>query len=223
MTGAQVTAHGHDVRPVAAAAATLALAAAAWVVALRRMDGMDMGVATELGSPGFFLAAWVPMMAAMMLPGALPAISRSVRADGRRRGAAWFVVSYLAVWAAVGLAVFVLYRPHGTVAAGVLTIAAGAYEFTPFKRESRRRCRHVHSGLALGRYCVGSSIGLMAVLLALGAMSITWMAVVAVVVLGQKLLPPAPALDLPVALALIVLGIVVIVDPGSIPGVTPTM
>jgi hypothetical protein len=28
----------------------LALAAAAWVVAVRQMDGMDMGVATELGS-----------------------------------------------------------------------------------------------------------------------------------------------------------------------------
>src|SRR6266542_2388711 len=50
--------------------ATLGLAAAAWVVAVRQMTGMDMGVATELGSFGFFAAAWVSMMAAMMLPGA---------------------------------------------------------------------------------------------------------------------------------------------------------
>ena len=34
----------------AALAATLGLAGASWVVALRRMNGMDMGVATELGS-----------------------------------------------------------------------------------------------------------------------------------------------------------------------------
>ncbi|HKV67297.1 MAG TPA: hypothetical protein VJN72_04350, partial [Gaiellales bacterium] len=51
----------------AAAGATLALAAAAWGVALHRMSGMDMGTATELGSPAAFAAIWVPMMAAMML------------------------------------------------------------------------------------------------------------------------------------------------------------
>jgi NAD(P)-dependent dehydrogenase (short-subunit alcohol dehydrogenase family) len=60
---------GARTAPTAAAlAATLGLAAAAWVVAVRQMDGMDMGVATELGSLAFFVAAWVPMMAAMMLP-----------------------------------------------------------------------------------------------------------------------------------------------------------
>jgi hypothetical protein len=66
-----------------AVTATLALAAASWVVALHQMDGMDMGVATELGSFAFFVAAWVPMMAAMMLPGAVPAVSRFIRTDGR--------------------------------------------------------------------------------------------------------------------------------------------
>ena len=59
-----------------AGAATLALAAASWVVAVEEMRGMDMGVATELGSLTFFAAVWVPMMAAMMLPGAAPAVSR---------------------------------------------------------------------------------------------------------------------------------------------------
>jgi hypothetical protein len=34
----------------AAPTATLGLAAASWVVAVQQMDGMDMGVATELGS-----------------------------------------------------------------------------------------------------------------------------------------------------------------------------
>jgi len=48
----------------AALAATLGLAAASWVVAVRQMNGMDMGVATELGSFGSFLALWVSMMAA---------------------------------------------------------------------------------------------------------------------------------------------------------------
>ncbi|MGD0064192.1 MAG: hypothetical protein ABSB76_12220 [Streptosporangiaceae bacterium] len=54
----------------AALTATLGLGAAAWVVAVWQMNGMDMGVATRLGSFAFFVAVWVSMMAAMMLPGA---------------------------------------------------------------------------------------------------------------------------------------------------------
>ena len=186
----------------------LGLAEASWVLAVRQMSGMDMGAATELGSLGFFVAAWVPMMAAMMLPGAVPAAWRFVRATGGALAVPFFAGSYLAVWTLVGLAVYALYRPHGAAVAGALTIGAGVYELTPLKRHCRRRCREsVHSGFEFGLYCVGSSIGLMVVLLALGAMSITWMAVVAVLVLAQKLLPPRTAVDLPVALAIIGVGI----------------
>ena len=52
-------------------ASTLGLEAAAWVVGAQAMDGMDMGVATELGSFGSFVGLWVTMMAAMMLPGVI--------------------------------------------------------------------------------------------------------------------------------------------------------
>jgi predicted metal-binding membrane protein len=184
----------------------LGLAEACWVVAVQQMSGMNMGTATELGSLGFFVAAWVPMMAAMMLPGAVPAAARL-------RGALAvpsFAASYLAVWTAVGLAVYAVYRPHGVAVAGALTIAAGLYELTPLKRHCRRRCREtVRTGFEFGVYCVGSSIGLMVVLLALGAMSVTWMALVAVLVLAQKLLPPRTAVDVPVALAIVGLGILV--------------
>src|SRR5919198_2523728 len=191
-------------------AATLGLAAACWVLAARRMSGMDMGPATELGSFAFFLAAWVPMMAAMMLPGALPAASRALRATGRVLSVPLFAGSYLAVWTLVGLAVYAVYRPHGSAAAGALTIAAGVYELTPLKRDCRRRCRRtVRSGSQFGLYCVGSSIGLMLMLVALGAMSVTWMAVVAALVLAQKLLPPRASVDVPVALAIVGLGILV--------------
>ena len=54
---------------MAALAATLGLAAVCWVVSVWQMTGMDTGVATRLGSLGFFAAVWVAMMAAMMLPG----------------------------------------------------------------------------------------------------------------------------------------------------------
>jgi predicted metal-binding membrane protein len=191
---------------------TFGLAGACWLVALRQMSGMDMGSATELGSLAFFLAVWVPMMAAMMLPGAAVAVSAFVRARGSTVAAPLFVGSYVAVWALAGLAVYALYRPHSAAAAGALTIAAGLYELTPLKRECRRRCRrNARSGFHFGCYCVGSSLGLMVMLIALGVMSVAWMSVVAALVLWQKLLPPRAAVDVPLALAIVAVGILTFV------------
>ena len=208
----------------AALTATLGLAAASWVVAVHQMDGMDMGVATELGSFPFFLTAWVSMMAAMMLPGAAPAALGGSRRSGRALAVPPFVGSYLAVWTLVGLAVYALYRPHGTAVAGALTIAAGVYELTPLKRYFRRRCREdVRSGVRFGISCVGSSVGLMVMLLALGAMSVAWMSVVAVLILGQKLLPPRASIDASLGLATVALGILAVLAPSAVPGLTQAM
>jgi predicted metal-binding membrane protein len=60
-------------------------------------------------------------------------------------------------------------------------------------------------------------------LLALGAMSVTWMAVVALLVLGQKLVPPSAVIDVLLASAIVSLGIVAVIAPSSIPGLTPPM
>jgi predicted metal-binding membrane protein len=208
----------------AALTATLMLAAASWVVALHRMSGMDMGVATELGSFPFFVTVWLSMMAAMMLPGAAPAVLRRARTTKPALAVPRFVGSYLAVWALVGLAVYALYRPHGSGVAGALTIVAGLYELTPLKRDYRRRCREsVRSGLRFGLYCVGSSIGLMAMLVAVGVMSVTWMAIVGVVILAQKLGPPVAAVDVPLALAIVGLGAVIVVAPDAVPGLMAPM
>jgi predicted metal-binding membrane protein len=205
-------------------AATLGLAVAAWVVAVRLMGGMNMGVATRLGSFGFFLALWVSMMAAMMLPGAAPAVVRSADDSGRAHAAPLFVASYLAVWSLVGVVVSVVYRPHGPFAAGAFAIAAGAYEFMPLKQHCRRRCREsVRSGFEYGLCCVGSSIGLMLLLVVLGVMSVSWMCVVAVLVLAQKLLPARAAVDVPLALGIVGLGVLVLVAPSSVPGLIPAM
>jgi predicted metal-binding membrane protein len=208
----------------AALAATLGLAAVSWVVSLRQMDGMDMGVATQLGSFAFFVALWVSMMAAMMLPGAAPAVLRCAHASGRVRAIPLFVGSYLAVWTLVGVAVYTLYRPHGSFAAGAVAIAAGVYEFTPLKQRFRRRCREsARSGFEFGLSCVGSSIGLMLLLVALSVMSVTWMSLIAVLVLAQKLLPANAAIDVPLALAIVGLGILIIIAPWSVPGLMPPM
>jgi predicted metal-binding membrane protein len=210
----------------AALTATLGLAAASWVVAVRQMNGMDMGVATRLGSFAFFVALWVSMMAAMMLPGAVPAALRRAHASGRVRAVPLFVGSYLAVWTLVGVAVYALYRPHGYLVAGAVAIAAGVYEFTPLKQRSRRRCREsVASGFDFGLCCVGSSIGLMLMLMlvALSVMSVTWMCVIAVPMLAQKLLPAKAAIDVPLALAIVGLGTLIIIAPSLVPGLMPRM
>jgi predicted metal-binding membrane protein len=208
----------------AALLVTLGIASASWVLAIRQMTRMDMGVATRLGSFRFFVVSWVLMMAAMMLPGAVPAVVRRAHAIGRARAVPLFIGSYLAVWTLVGLAVYALYRPHESVAAGVVAIAAGGYELTPLKQRCRRRCREsVGSGFEFGLYCVGSSIGLMLILVALSVMSIGWMILVSIVVLAQKLLPRRASLDVPLALAIIGLGILIIIEPSSVPGLLPTM
>jgi len=74
-------------------AATLGLAAACWATAAWLMNGMDMGVATRPGAFGFFAAAWVTMMAAMMLPGVAPAVARHARMTGKVRAALPFTGS----------------------------------------------------------------------------------------------------------------------------------
>jgi predicted metal-binding membrane protein len=219
----RATTSGRTAAAAAGLAVTLGLAAAAWVVAVRQMTGMDMGVATRLGSLAFFAARWAPMMAAMMLPGAAPAVVRRALADGGR-AVPLFVGSYLAVWALAGVAVYVLYRPHGTLAAGVAVIAAGAYELAPLKRHFRRRCREsVRSGGELGLCCAGSSAGLMLVLVAVSVMSVGWMAVITVLVLAQKLRPAKAIVDVPLALAIAGLGVLVIAAPAAVPGLMPPM
>jgi len=208
--------------PPVVLAATLGLAAGCWAVTAWLMDGMNMGVATRPGSFGFFAAAWVTMMAAMMLPGAAPAIARRARMAGGVRAAQAFVAYYLAIWALAGLVTYALDRPHGSLAAGAVVIAAGVYELTPVKQDFRRRCREdAGAGLGYGLCCLGSGAGLMAMLVALDVMSLFWMAVVAVLTCVQKLLPARAAIDVPVALAIFGLGLVVVYAPSLVPGLTP--
>src|SRR6266540_1011770 len=114
----------------------------------------------------------------------------------------------------------------GPYAAGGVIVAAGLYELTPLKRLTLRRCRSAphesafRGGLAHGLDCVGCSGALMAVLFVLGAMSLVWMAVVAVAIFAEKVLPRGPRLAPVIAVAVVALGIWVAVSPASVPGLT---
>jgi predicted metal-binding membrane protein len=214
-------------------------AVAAWAVTIDRMRGMDAGPGTDLGGIGWYLGIWVTMTAAMMLPSAAPA-ARQVAPLARRLPTLLFATGYLAVWTGYGLLAYGVFRAltsfnigwlawdrGGPYAAGGAIVAAGLYELTPLKRLSLRRCRSAphggnasRSGLAHGVDCVGCSGALMAVLFVLGAMSLFWMAVVAVAIFAEKVLPRGPRLAPVLAVALIALGIWVASSPANVPGLT---
>jgi predicted metal-binding membrane protein len=220
-----------------AALLLLGTAVVAWAVTVERMRGMDAGPGTDLGGLGWFLGIWVTMMAAMMLPSAAPAAQRVVRLASP---AVLFATGYLAVWAAFGLVAYGLFRlvtsfdagwvawdESGPYLAGALLVAAGIYEWTPFKQLCLRRCRSpepeprpLRSGLQYGLDCVGCSGGLMVALFALGVMSLFWMAVVAGVIFAEKVLLQGLRLSRLFAIALVVLGIWVALSPSSVPGLT---
>ena len=220
------TAVGTYVKPASTAGLILVigLAAASWVFSVHQMNGMDMGSATRLGSFSSFAVLWIAMMAAMMLPGATPAVLRRSNTGVWVRTVPQFIGSYLTVWAVVGVSAYALYRTHGTRGAGLITVAAGMYELTPVKRHFRQRCREEDlSGIRFGICCVGSSVGLMAMFLGLGVMSVAWMSFVALIACVQKLVPANAALDLPVAFAIIGFGLVILIAPSSVPGLLPAM
>ncbi|HET9120369.1 MAG TPA: DUF2182 domain-containing protein [Solirubrobacterales bacterium] len=138
------------------------LAAIAWVVTGDRMGGMDAGPGTDLGGLGFWVTAWVVMMAAMMFPSIAPMVVMHARLEEGRREkgestagtSALFVSGYLITWAAVGLvsyAIFAIGRSldlgflawdsGGPYLAGGVIVLAGIYQLTPMKDVCLRRCR----------------------------------------------------------------------------------
>jgi predicted metal-binding membrane protein len=54
-------------------------------------------------------------------------------------------------------------------------------------------------------------------------MSFAWMAAIAAVVLAQKLMPPKSVIDVPLGLAIVAIGILLVVAPLSILGLIPPM
>jgi predicted metal-binding membrane protein len=140
----------------------IGVALVAWVVTIERMDGMDAGPGTDLGTVGWFLGFWVTMMAAMMFPAVAPMAAVVSRvsagpAPGTSRAVgptAIFIAGYLVVWTAFGVVAYAAYRAidaadpgwlewdaQGPLVAGGAIVAAGAYQLTPLKRACLRHCR----------------------------------------------------------------------------------
>jgi predicted metal-binding membrane protein len=145
-------------RPEEAAAivALLGVASMAWLIIGRRMAGMDAGPWTDSGSFGFYIATWVVMMAAMMLPSAVPMVLVFSRLKRARSAptvtTSAFVTGYLVVWGASGLVAYAALKAgqagdilawdrSGQPITVAALVAAALYETTPLKTRCLRKCR----------------------------------------------------------------------------------
>jgi len=234
----------------------LAFAAVAWFYTVRRaetMSGMVTGLA-QIGSgmPGgialpVFLGMWLAMMVAMMFPTIGPMVLAH-RVVVRHRGEGWpptaaFVLGYLFVWTAIGLAplcaLLAFQNLPATVGssvwlhvvAGAILLVAGLYQFTPWKAVCLKACRSpfafilghdfgggrrsaFRAGVSHGAYCLGCCWALMSVLVVVGLMNLVWMAGLALIFLAEKNWRYGAALSKVAGVAVGLLGIAVIVDPG---------
>ncbi|MCA1835644.1 MAG: DUF2182 domain-containing protein, partial [Actinobacteria bacterium] len=75
-------------------------------------------------------------------------------------------------------------------------------------------------GAKNGAWCVGCCWALMAGLLALGIMSVTWMAIIAGLIALEKTLPWRQIASHGTAAVLLLLGALVFVAPSAVPGLT---
>ncbi len=141
----------------------LVLALVGWVVTDERMRGMDAGPGTDLGTLGFYVTAWVVMMAAMMFPSIWPMVLmyRRIQISKRERGkdapagaTAVFVAGYLLTWTGAGLVFYALlelgaallpeflaWDNAGPYVAGGVLVAAAVYQLTPLKDVCLSKCR----------------------------------------------------------------------------------
>src|SRR5215813_10803405 len=223
-------------KPMVATVLVLAVAAIAWAAMVERsrsmadMNGMNMG----LGPIESFAATWVVMMAAMMLPSAVPLVLEFARTAERRSG--WQVatgvlaLTYLGVWLIFGVVCYAIYTAlrmpwsNQPMVVGVALALAGVYSVSPLKRASQARCRELCAlhgplpfnlmrsaavaGVRYGLSCIGCSAALMVAMVLLGMSSIWWAVILGLVVLVYKLAPPLPMrYELALSAALVALGV----------------
>lgn len=182
-------------------------------------------------SPASFAARWAVMMAAMMVPGIVPAAVAS-RDDAWPYSSTGLVSGYLVVWIATGVVAFGALIALNSVATpsawlgrggGAMVVLAGGYQFSGRKRRLLQRYGEPDqitsgrgafgAGLSHGLRCVGASWALMAVLLVVGVMNVAWMAVIGAICLGEKVLTHRAVLATAVGLVLVALGLVLLAEP----------
>ena len=160
-----------------------------------------------------------------------------------------FAAGYLIAWTSVGVLAFAAATAGGRISGDVLAwgragrwvaaatlIVAAVYELTPLKDACLGKCRSplgfllgawrdgrsgaVRMGATHGAWCIGCCWALMASLFALGVMSVVWMAVVAGLIAFEKLIPSRRTATYATAGILLLLGLLLIAAPDTIPALT---
>lgn len=190
-------------------------------------EHLARGMATPQAGPWDFhdvaltAVMWIVMMVAMMVPSAAPVVLLHTTVMQRRKttGATsglWLLGGYLLVWTGFsllatgvqgGLHALVLLSPDLSLAdplvGGMVLVAAGIYQFTPWKHACLTHCQSPldflmthwregargawRMGLEHGLYCLGCCWALMLLLFVGGVMNLAWIAVLAAFVLLERI------------------------------------
>jgi len=197
----------------------------AWVYLLLggQMDVRMMAMPSQwsLEYAAIVFIMWEVMTVAMMLPSAAKTILLTTKLDNQQttliaaRGTGEFVVGYLAVWLAFGLAatgaqwaldeagLLSAMAVSDNIWAGCLLIYAGIYQLNLLKQACLTHCRAPQdfldrhwrrdgpllTGLRHGLFCLGCCWMLIGLLFVGGLMNLACIAVIAVVILVEKTLP----------------------------------
>ena len=164
---------------------------------------------------------WFAMMTAMMVPTVWPWVSAFNRLGGNTT---LFSGGYAAAWLFYSLAAAAIQMllPHElprALTASIL-LTAGVFQFAPLKRACLMHCRNpltyflVHwrngaagsfgMGMHHGLFCVACCWALMATTLAVGIMSIWWMAALAAVTFAEQVMPFGEHIRKGVGIALLI-------------------
>jgi predicted metal-binding membrane protein len=208
--------------------------------------GMTMAMPWTAADVVFTFLMWTVMMVGMMAGTAAPVLLLfgAARAGPGERGVPLAVLmfgfGYLTVWvgfsACAALAQWALHQaamlsPAMSTSsprlAGVILIAAGAYQLTPFKGACLTQCRSplgflmtnwrdgsvgaLRMGVRHGGYCLGCCWALRCVLFVVGVMNLAWVAALSVFVLMEKIGPAAAVVARAAGAVMIIAGILVAV------------
>jgi predicted metal-binding membrane protein len=138
-------------------------------------------------------------MVAMMLPTAAPFFVAYGRSSRRASSTGIVLAIYVAVWAAIGAASYLVMSrampPSGLWVAAVAVLFAALYALVPWSRRGRAQCQEmcrtpagdpVRGGLTYSANCVACSAGVMVAVVIIGMSNLALMAAAAAVLLLLK-------------------------------------
>jgi predicted metal-binding membrane protein len=208
--------------------------------------GMSADQPWTLGTAFFNFAMWTVMMIGMMAGSAAPMLllfagAQAGRSERRLPSAALlFGLGYFIVWtgfsALATLAQWTLHQAAMLSPAmktssprigGLILIAAGVYQLTPWKIACLQHCRTplgflmthwrggrvgaIRMGIAHGAYCLGCCWALMSVLFAVGVMNLVWVAALTICVLLEKIGPAGAVIARVAGAAITAYGVALII------------